>query len=136
MKKWTIIIMLILSVGIVYGLEDCKDLMVSTDPPCIVKSSWEFHPCDAEEVRIFNSTGDLLTNLTLGDYGDTGRCNITFNFTTIGSYTLNWTTGDSSHIIIQVDDEMHVAIAIVLSVFSVLFILLGIFLYNHFKEQG
>lgn len=95
--------------------------------PCLIISSWSFD-CDKESVLIFNEVPALLRNASLGDYGLTSKCNLTFgkntNETEIGSYLLNWTTGDSSKLIIKEDDNMLIALVIGVTFIVGLFIFL------------
>ena len=50
----------------------------------------------------------------MGDYGSSGRCNITFgrysNETKIGSYLLNFSSGESAKIVMEGKAEMEIAL--------------------------
>jgi hypothetical protein len=101
--------------------------MTSSDIPCLIISSWQFpNACNTYSVKIYNEIPLLLDTRTLGTYGETGRCNITFNYTQQGSYLLNWTTGDSSKIIVEEDNNMLIAIVIGMVFIVALFIALTI----------
>ena len=122
--KWTLIIILILlmiPLVIAGDIKDCKGVMVSRDVPCMVFSRWQFpNSCDTYTVKIFKSNTTLIDTKTMGDYGDTGRCNITWNYTTQDSYVLNWSSGDSSTILIEEDEEMILGIVIGVGIISAL----------------
>jgi len=109
------------------ALIDCQGVMEKGDLPCLVISSWSFN-CSANTIKIFNEEPNLLRIAPLGDFGATSRCNITFgiqeNETQIGSYLLNWSTGDSSQIIVQEDNDMLIALMIGISLIVALFIFL------------
>ncbi len=60
----------------------------------------------------------------MADFGLTGRCNATWNHSTIDSYILNWSSGDSSKIIIEEDNNMLIALVIGVSLIVALFIFL------------
>ena len=111
MKKWILpIIMALFLIPIVYSLTDCSGIMNPGKVPCLVINSWQYeNPCNTYTVKIFysNETPNLLDTRTMGDYGTvTSRCNITFNYTTLGSYLFNFSSGDSASIIIEGEDEM------------------------------
>jgi len=122
MRKCIIIIlMVLLLISIVRSLEDCKGIMDSGDIPCLVISSWQFpNSCDTYTINIYKSNTTLLDTRTMGDYGLTGRCNITFNYTTLDSYLLNWSSGDSSKIIVQEDDDMILGMVLGVGIISAL----------------
>ena len=63
---------------------------------------------------------ELLDTRTMANYSLTGRCNITFNYTTQDSYLLNWSSGDSSKIIIEEDDDMILGIVLGVGIISAL----------------
>lgn len=126
--------MVLVTIGIVNALEDCKGIMNPQDIPCIVSSSWQFD-CGSHTIKIYNSTPTLLDTRQPSDYGNTGRCNITFNFTETNSYLLNWSSGDSSKIIVEVDSEMQIAIVAGLGIFAIIFLVMAIILYAKSRES-
>ena len=129
MKKCIILIlMVLLMVQIAYAIKDCEGPTITKgDLPCLIISSWSFD-CSLYSVRIFNEVPSLLRNASLADYGGTSKCNLTFgnaqNETEIGSYLFNWTTGDSSKLIITEDDSMLIALVIGVTFIVGLFIFL------------
>jgi len=128
MAKWILTVLVaLLMIPLATATTDCAGIMNKRDLPCLVISSWSFD-CDRYSVKIFNETPSLLRNASLADYGETSRCNLVFgnatNETVIGSYLLNWSTGDSSKIIIQKEDNM-IAITIGLIFVMIFFAVFG-----------
>ncbi len=128
MKKWIIYIILILVMfQIVHAIQDCAGIMNKGELPCLIISSWTF-PCATETIKIYNEVPSLLRIAPLDNYSITGRCNITFgeaqNETEIGSYLFNWSSGDSSKLIIKEDNNMLIALVIGVSIIVALFIFL------------
>ena len=128
MKKCIPMIVLIIAmIQIVTAIQDCNGVITSSEVPCSIISSWQFpNDCNTYTVKIYDQEPNLLDTRTLGSYGITGRCNITFNYTTIGSYLLNWSTGDSSKIIVEEDNNMLLAMVIGIICIIGLFIFLTI----------
>lgn len=135
MRKWLIIITFILMAQIVYGLTECERVITSNDVPCMIISSWEYDNCNTTQTRIYNETPSLMATRNYTDFGQSGRCNFTWNISTVGSYFYNNTNnGDSGTIIVEVDDKLNLAIVIGLSIFSAIFIGIGIILWYSKKE--
>ena len=112
-------------VQIAYGIKDCKPVMLPSvkDIPCLVISSWQFpNNCGSYTINTYNSNGTLLDTRTMANYSSTGRCNITFNYTTQDSYLLNWSSGDSSKIIVEGEDKMA-SLSVMLFVCGITFVL-------------
>lgn len=108
MKWQLIIIMVLMMFPLVNALEECKGVMLpsSSDLPCLIISTWQFpNECGAYTISIFKNA-TLLDTRPLGNYSLTGRCNATFNYTASGSYLVNWSSGDSSKIILEGEDRM------------------------------
>ena len=117
--KWQIILIAMLMIPLIQGIEDCKGVMVARDIPCQVISSWQFpNDCGSYTISVFNQTPLLLDTRPLANYSLTGRCNITFNYTKQGSYLLNWSSGDSSKIIIEEDDDMILGLVVGIGIIS------------------
>ncbi len=128
--KWQlylILVLLMISVASA-SLIDCEGpTIVKGKLPCLIISSWQFD-CSTETVQIYNEVPTLLRTSQLGDFGSSGHCNLTFgentNETEIGSYLFNWTTGDTSKLIIKEDDSMLIALVIGVTFIVALFIFL------------
>ena len=128
MKKWIIylILMFVMIPIVIAELTECTGVMDSSDVPCLVISTWQFpNNCNTYNIQVYNKTPINIQNLTMGDYGLSGRCNVTFNQTKIGSYLLNWSSGDSSKIIIEVDDMNFIAIGLMLGIVTFIFAFLA-----------
>ncbi len=127
--KWQLILILaLLMIPLASAIIDCEGPTITKgELPCLVISSWSFD-CSQESVLIFNEVPILIRNASLGDFGATSKCNLTFgvntNETEIGSYLFNWTTGDTSKLIIKEDNNMLIALVIGISLIVALFIFL------------
>ncbi len=100
-----IILFLILLIPLVNGLQQCDSPIEPSDLPCEVVSTYLFDDgCAANEVKIFNSVPTLLQTKTWDDWGDGGRCNVTFgevaNTSLRDSYSLNSSDGSTATIIV------------------------------------
>ena len=120
MKKWIILIMLLLTVAITSALDNCERVMNPSDIPCRQLSSWTYpNACNTYTVSIYQSNTTLLDTRTMGDYG-IGKCNITFNYTSLGSYLLNFSSEDTAIIIIGEDEDMILGIVLGVGIISAL----------------
>lgn len=110
--KWQLLLIMALMFPLVYAINECKGVMLPStkDIPCLVISTWEYPgACSDHAVQVYylNSSSPVLRETTtMGAYGSTGRCNITFTYLTKGSYLMNFSTGDSGKIIIEGEDNM------------------------------
>jgi hypothetical protein len=137
MRKW-LITLIILVVLIALGTKttnailECERVMTpeQTQNGCSIIGSWEYpRTCDNYIIYVYNSSPTNILNLSMSNYSIIGLCNATFNITTIGSYFLNFTSGDQAIITVEVDDTLNLAITIGLSVFAALFIIIGMILW-------
>lgn len=119
MKKWTILLTLMLLIPLVTAIQECNDVMTQREVPCIIKSAWSYSSCTLTQVKIYNSTPTLLDTRNFTDYGSSGRCNITWNYSSIGSYFWNVTNGDSGHIIVEYESDTMASMAIMLLVMAI-----------------
>lgn len=115
MKKWNLIILMLLMLPLVTALIDCKDIETPNDIPCVIRSTWDYSNCSTTEVKIYNSTPSLISTRNFTDYGDSGRCNITWNITEKGSYFWNISNGDTGSLIVR-DENMELAMIIGLGI--------------------
>ncbi len=128
MKCQLLILTVLLMIPSAYALRDCEGPTITKgELPCLIISSWSFN-CSQHQINIFNEVPILIRNAQLVDYGNTSKCNITFGKTTnetqIGSYLFNWTTGDTSKLIIKEDNDMLIALVIGVTFIVALFIFL------------
>jgi hypothetical protein len=123
-KCLIILLMFLLIVSVVNALENCKREMNSGEIPCRQLSSWDYpNDCNTYTVSIYISNSTLLDTRTMDNYGII-NCNITFNYTSQGSYFLNFSSGDTAIIIIEEDANMLIALVIGVSLIVALFIFL------------
>lgn len=103
MKKLTLVIILLFSIATVNAaIQECKSPIDPSDIPCSVVSTYNFgSACGEFRLKIYNQTPVLLDERNWTAYTGTDRCNITFNYSKRGSYTLNSTDGSSATIIVE-----------------------------------
>lgn len=123
--RWiTTIILALLMTGVAGAIKECQTVMTSSDIPCLLVSSWEHNnPCNTYQAMVYNSTPALLDTRSLGTNQIAG-CNITFNYSRIGTYIINDTAGDYAVIKVEEDSSMLIALVIGLSLIVALFIIL------------
>jgi len=121
--------MVLITIPIGSAMDICEGTANTEDIPCMVVSTWAYDNCNTTQAAIFNSTPALIETKNFTDYGASGRCNFTWNYSTVDSYVWNVTNGDTGRIIVEVNDTMQLAIALVLSGFATLFILIGVYLF-------
>ena len=116
--------MVLLLIPIVSAIDHCESEMMPGEIPCMVVSTWDYPgDCNAYQVSIYDETPSLLTTLNMSLYGVTGRCNVTFEYTERGSYTLNFTSSDAGTIIVNDSENRYYLYIVALAVFIVLLIL-------------
>ena len=107
--------LMMLMIPIVQGIEECKEITPSKDVPCMIITSYNYpNNCTTYSMNIYDSIPTLLDSRNLTDYGLTGKCNTTFNYTEQGSYTFSISSGDTGSIIVEESDNMELAIIITL----------------------
>jgi len=107
-------------IPVVTSLIECKGIMNSKDIPCLIISTWQFpNGCSTYTINTYRNAS-LLDTRAMADYSSTGRCNITFNYTKQDSYLLNWSSGDSSKIIIEEDEDMILGLVVGIGIISAL----------------
>ena len=114
---WITVALLIVSGA--YALEECSNRMTPNDIPCNIISTWEYESCVSTTAQIYNSTPALITTTNFSDFGLSGRCNITWNISEIGTYFLNVSNGDAIRITIQEEEDEMASLAVTLFVLVV-----------------
>jgi len=124
MKKITIvgIVTLVLLIPLVYSLDECKGTMLTNEIPCLVLLPYT-NDCTTIGIKFYINGSNLLDDRLMSQYSPFS-CNQTFNYTSFGTYSFNYSTGDSGSIVIE-EDEMQ---EVYLYIFSLIifFILVGI----------
>lgn len=123
MKKCIIIIlMMLLLFKIAIALDECKGTMLTNEIPCLVLLPYT-NDCTTIGIKFYHNGSTLLDDRLMSQYSPF-NCNQTFNYTSFGTYTFNYSTGDSGSIVIEEDETQEVY----LYIFSLIifFILVGI----------
>ena len=123
-KVLFLLIMISLVALTVNALEECQRVTPPGDIPCMLITPYDPDlGCANYTIRYFNSSGDNLANKTMGSLGVTGQCNVTFNYTTAGTYPYNISTGDTGVVLIQPEGRFmaYSAIGIIMIGITVLF---------------
>lgn len=93
-------------IPLVYGLEECQREEAPGNIPCYLVTGWTPpNACSSYSVSVFGSNGTYLYSQTMGDVGNAGRCNITFNQTNLDQYYAN-STIDTWNVKVNLEDEM------------------------------
>ena len=123
-------IVFILLIPLAFAIEECKGTMNNNEVPCLVllPVNTTSTACNTIEVGFYNIS-TFLNSQTMEEYSPFS-CNVTFNYTEFGTYTFNYSTGDSGSIVIEEDvDNRYYLYIVALTLF---FMLLGI---GYFKEE-
>lgn len=131
MNKLTIIgIVFLLLVPIVFSLDDCKEIMYPSEVPCLLllPVNTTTTPCNTLNVSVYNISTLLYAEI-MHEYNPF-KCNATFNQIAFGTYTFQYSTGDTGTIIIE-EDEKQQYYLYVIGVF-IFFLLVGI---GYWKED-
>jgi len=98
--------MVIFFIHLVTPLEECQREEAPNDIPCFLVTGWSpSGSCDSYNATIYSSNGTQLYNQTFGTIGDTGRCNVTFNQTSVGQYYAN-SSIDTWNVLVKQEDNM------------------------------
>ena len=99
---------------IVLSLEECKTVLTGREIPCRVTTTWVYPSnCTNYTANLYNNTGSSIHTYTLGDFGI--YCNFTFNYTELGSYYYNISSGDSGSITVEVEEETMTLFGVILA---------------------
>ena len=116
--------MALISISIVTAVEQCVDIMKPSDIPCSIVSSWQYpNTCSTYNILVYNSNQTQVSDLNMGDHATLPLCNATFNVTTLGSYLLNFSSGDTAIITVGGEDEMA-SLSVMLFVGAITFVLI------------
>ena len=136
MNKVILILMFLLIVPSIYAIDKCTSPIEPKDIPCRAVSTYLFdNGCNSELVKIFDSNPTLLDTRNWDDWGIGGRCNITFNYTTRGVYTLNSSDGSTATIVVE-GYKMEYFRIIVFSLFFGLSMIFLSFMHKYKEDVG
>ena len=124
------IVLVLIVLPMAFAIEECKGTMNNNEVPCLVllPVNTTETACNTIEVGFYNIS-TFLNEQTMEEYSPF-TCNATFNYTEFGTYTFNYSTGDSGSIVIEEDvDNRYYLYIVALTLF---FMLLGI---GYFTEE-
>lgn len=130
MKKTILLIIIsLVLINVVSALEECESVMETNDIPCLILLPYTGN-CTTMGMRFYNNGSTLLDDRIMAQFNPF-YCNQTFNFTTFGSYTFNYSTGDTGSILVQGDENQQYYLYIVALI--VFFVLAGI---GYWLDEG
>lgn len=114
------------------GYEECKGTMDSDEIPCLLLLTTT-DDCSTTYVTIYRNGSTELDTKQMFQYSPID-CNATFNYSTpLGTYTGNYSNGDSFSIIVE-DGNMNFFMLLVYLVFTLIAIIFIVFMHL-FKES-
>ena len=120
----------LLIIPFAYSLEECKDNTITeNDIPCLIFLPVNNTECSTFDVSIFKDNISSY-NTTLTEYTNF-LCQFEFNKTAFGTYSFQYSNGDSGSIIVEEPVELYffnLAVYVVMFAASIIFIMLA---HNH-----
>ena len=126
MKKiiWLIILLVLMEIAYA-NIDECTRKVSTFDLPCMVISPSTGDNCSTISIEFYYFNTTLMDTRIMDYYGETGRCNTTFNLTLPGTYLFNLSNFDTGEIIVG-DDAMqffNLTVFVSMGLFGILFIL-------------
>ena len=101
MKTIIYVFISIVLISIVSALDECKGTIFDTDVPCLIFLPYN-NDCTSVEMYVYSNGSTLLDFRYMYQYNPF-TCNTTFNYSTYGTYTFNYSTGDTGSITVEED---------------------------------
>lgn len=135
MKKIILLGLLALCIQFTLAANECNRFEIERNIPCQLFTTYAIEdPCNTQAVSIYDETGTLLHTATMDIIGSSGRCNVSFNYTSPGQYHANATTGDTWDVTMEEDTMLEIYRVIVYGGY-LLSIFVLIFFMHKFKED-
>ena len=128
-KQIIFLLAFVLLIPLVYALDECKGTILINEIPCLVLLPYT-NDCTTIAIKFYNNGSTLLDDRLMSQYSPFS-CNQTFNYTSFGTYTFNYSTGDTGSIVVEEDEFQQYYLY--LAVLMVFFILVGV---GYWKEEG
>lgn len=123
MKQTILLIILILIIPIVMALDECKGTMLINEIPCLVLLPYT-GDCTTIGIRFYNNGSTLLDDRLMAQYSPF-NCNQTFNYTSLGTYTFNHSTGDTGSLVLEEDDDQQYYLYLVTLIIFFILVITG-----------
>ena len=109
-------------IPLVSAIDECKGTMHNNEVPCLLLiENSSSNPCSTMTVSIYSNESGLIYTQQMDQYSPF-LCNGTFNITTYGTYTHQYSSKDTGSIIIEEDvDNRYYLYVITLIIFFILF---------------
>ena len=127
-----LLICLVLFSPLVFGLEECQGTINEEETPCLVLLP--SNDCNPITIDFYFNASTFLYSTNMSTYSPF-TCNATFNATLIGTYTFNYTTGDSGSIIIT-EGNMNFFNLLVYIVFTGISLILIAYMHKFKDDEG
>lgn len=131
--KISISLIFLLSCTFIYGLEECKGTMVQEEVPCLLFLP-SLEDCTTLSISVYIEDTYLYTQ-SMNQYNEF-TCNATFNQTNLGTYTGNYTTGDSFSIIMEEDNMLDIFHLMVYGCFTTVALIMMLFMHLFKEDTG
>jgi len=103
----------LLIIPIALAVEECERVTEPQEVPCLITSAWAYPTCSNVIGQTYNSNGTHVENFTFSDFGESNLCSITWNITTLDSYAIEATNGDSFGIIVEVQNMIAIVLGFI-----------------------
>lgn len=137
-KRIFIIFFLVITIFIsmVYGQEECLREQNQDDLPCTFLTAFPpANPCNAQNLTTFDFNGTILGSQSMELVGLSGRCNATFNFSTLGQYFANDTAGNTWNLTV-VEGNLNFFNLLVYITFTIITFILIVFMHKFRDHAG
>lgn len=125
LKTLGVALLLILSFSFAYSLEGCKENVMNTDDiPCLLLLQFNETGLDCSDYTVSVYHQDTLLYTTImSNYTQNFMCSAINNQTTLGTYTAQYSTGDTADWVVEGGNKMIYLLYLAVALFFALFIM-------------
>lgn len=123
LKTFCMALILLLSFSFAYGLQGCKEEVMNTDDiPCLLLLQFNQTNlnCGAYTVTIYRNNVSLYST-PMSNYSPNFMCSAINNQTSLGTYTAQYSTGDTADWVVEGGTKMIYLIYLAVAIFFILF---------------